>query len=332
MIETTPLRRDLFAIAPPPAAPPPPKPTLEDVTPTAPLSPATLAFAHAASLGAKNDATFAAANAPYTVKNAAGESFTVNVPPQFRMVGGWNYHVDKKGHCTDGLSLMKALGADGAKLEPAVRRVLMGRGTPEDVAQITRALIGKGHLGPVDAKSAPAAIQAMQWRFGVGLDCAGYVQHAFFAARGKTGTASERAALGLANVSNENFAGLPKNAKWRSVSFASARAGDVVLLGAPKGDTVGHVVLVRSNRLLDDAEKKQLGLTSAGPVRRLEVDSSWGAGEKGTGGGVMRRVWLHDESNHTWSSYDPATKAITATKQGPYDHPLTGIYRPKGEP
>jgi hypothetical protein len=248
------------------------------------------------------------------------------------MVGGFTYHPN-----TDGPELMKALRPASPPVAAAANRVLSGRGTPEDVRLVTQALIDRGKLGPVTEGHESEAIQALQWKYGVGLDCAGYVQRAFFAARGQTGTPAERAALGMsARAVDENFAHVPNNPKFKSVPISAARAGDLVLLGAPAGESVGHVVLVRSNTPLSQLDATQMGIpagTFIGPIRRFEVDSSWGAGESGTHGGVQRRTWLFDELTGRWASWNPATKtADFSTEKGPYNHPLTGIYRPKADP
>jgi hypothetical protein len=300
--------------------------------------------AFATEVGGRNDAFFDAANAAYSLPLPSGGKTTIHAAPQFRMVGGFNYHTQqvtiagkKATVCTDGPALMKALSPVTPKLTDAVNRVISGRGTPEDVRLVTQTLIDRGKLGPVTPGHEAEAIQAMQWKYGVGMDCAGYVQRAFFAARGQTGTPAERAALGLsAQAVNEGFAGLPTNPKFKSVPVAAARAGDVLLLGPPEKGAVGHVVLVRSNTAMSPLEVAKLGAkpgTLTGPVRRIEVDSSWGAGESGTHGGVQRRTWLYDEGTGRWAAWDPAAKTLDfSNDKGPYDHPLVGIFRPKSEP
>jgi len=293
---------------------------------TTALDPATLAAARDAAMTAKIDAYFNKAAAPYSITTPSGVKVSVTVPPQFRMNTGLN------DAATGGLP--GALGAQFTKdLSDAWERVKIGRGTPDDVAKLTTALIARGHLGAVDAKDAPAAIQALQWKYGIGVDCAGYVQRAFLAIRGKGPSESDRKAMGLTPLAaNENFSSLPTNSKFKSIGVASARPGDIITLGAPKTEDVGHVVLVRSNKLLTPSESSAMGLKSGGPYRAIDVDSSWGAGSAGKGGGVQRRTWIYDEGTKTWSSWDPANKKLQpSTDSGPYDHPLTGIYRPKGE-
>jgi hypothetical protein len=312
------------------------------------LAPGTLASvkgqAFAAGIGAKNDAFFDAANAAYSIPSPNGGKTTVHAAPQFRMVGGFNYHsreitIDGKKAtvCTDGPPLVKALNPVTPALTAAVNHVISGRGTPEEVRLVTQTLIDRGKLGAVSAGHEAEAIQAMQWKYGIGIDCAGYVQRAFFAARGQSGTPAERAALGLsAHAVDEGFSGLPTNPKFRSVPVADARAGDILLLGPPEPGSVGHVVLVHSNTTLSAMDTAKMGIapgTLTGPVRRIEVDSSWGAGESGTHGGVQRRTWLFDGGTGRWASWDPAKKTLDfSSEKGPYDHPLTGIYRPKAEP
>lgn len=290
------------------------------------------------------DAFFAAGNGPYTITTPAGDKTSVKAGSQFRMVGGFNYHAvetkDANGKtfqaCTDATPIMAALGPKAKDLQAAVNRVVAGRGTPEDVRAVTQALIDRGHLGAIDPANAQKAIQAMQWKFGVGIDCAGYVQRAFLAARGLSGTASERAAFGLqARVVDEGFGNIAQNPRFKSVPIADARVGDLMILGQPDPKDVGHAMLVRSNAALSTSDQAALGIPSGtfkGPVRKVEVDSSWGAGNEGLGGGVQRRTFLYDESTGRWATFDPANKSISWSKtDGPYDHPLTGVFRPKSE-
>ncbi len=331
-MDVTATRTDLLKPIPPPPPPTTPKPAgfdkLDAATASAKpvLDPATLAAARDAAMTTKIDKYFNDAAAPYTVTTPSGEKITVKVPPQFRMNSGFND---------------AAIGGLGAALGPKlsnqlkyeIERVRFGRGSPEDVAKITAGLIARGHLGPVDAKNAPEAIQALQWKYGVGIDCAGYVQRALLSIHGKSPSEHDRKAMGLTpSPNNENFASLPTNPKFSKVGVANARPGDIMTLKAPAKGDVGHVVLVRSNKVLMAAEAKAMGLAGTGPHRALEVDSSWGAGELGKGGGVKRQTWIYDEGNKSWSSWDPTTKKLTASNAGgPYDHELDGIFRPKGE-
>jgi hypothetical protein len=332
-MDVTATRTDPYKPVTPPASPPTPKAGAFDkldaatAGSTTALDPATIGAARDAAMTAKIDAYFNNAAAPYTVNTPSGEQVTVKVAPQFHMVGGCND--------VSGAKLNAALGpALSAKLAHEIDRARAGRGTPEDVTKITAGLIARGHLPPVDAKSAPEAIQALQWKYGIGVDCAGYTQRAFLAIRGKGSSETERTAMGLkARATDENFASLPTNPKFKKVDVASARPGDIMTLRPPPSENVGHVVLVRSNTLVPTTDAKAMGLTGKGPHRALVVDSSWGAGELGKGGGVLRRTWIYDEGDKKWSSWDPASKKLTPSNNtGPYDHPLDGIYRPKGEP
>ncbi len=331
-MDVTATRNDRLQPYAPPPPPNKPKPASFDkldqatAATTPALDPATLAAARDAAMTAKIDQEFNKAAAPYTVTTPGGEKVTVKVPPQFRMVDGFNEHTKA--------SLGTALGPKlSAQLKNEIARATIGRGTPEDVAKITAALIARGELGPVAAKDAPEAIQALQWKYGIGADCAGYVQRAFLAIRGKGPGESERTAMGLkAKATDENFASLPTNPKFKRVEVANARPGDIVTLKPPKGDSIGHVVLVRSNKVLTSSEASAIGLKTGGPYRALDVDSSWGAGEAGKGGGVKRQTWIYDEASKSWSTWDPANKKLTNSNDtGPYDHPLDGVYRPKGE-
>lgn len=315
-----------------------PKPAT-DLQPSGPatLSAGTIAAVHAESAALakeqKLDAYMASASGPYSMTLSSGGKANVAAPPQFRMKGGYNGSPDAARK-----SIVVALGPKvSEKLKHSIDRVVVGRGTADDVRKVTQALVDAGQLPTVSAEEAPEAIQAMQWRFGVGFDCAGYVQRAFFASRGMTGTPAERAKYGFAaEAVNFGSQSIQSNPKFKKVSPELARAGDLISLKPPPNDDVGHVVIVRSNTPLSALDKAKMKLPESkfpGKVQKLEVDSSWGAGELGKGGGVKTKTWLYDPSTQAWATYDPKTgTAKLSSEGGPYDHPLAGVYRPKGEP
>jgi len=65
------------------------------------------------------------------------------------------------------------------------------------------------------------------------------------------------------------------------------------------------------------------------------VDASWGAGQSGKlEGGVQRRIFIYNETTGKWGEADKPDKdgdfeVRPSTTNGPYNHPMNGIYSPK---
>ena len=174
-------------------------------------------------------------------------------------------------------------------------------------------------------------IHQMQWRYGVGFDCAGYTQQAVASAAGKT-----RSAM----FPNE-LTGAISFARMQKVPFTGARAGDMFVLDAPAGETVGHKTAVYSHTMMTPeqatAELVAKGAPhylvsdfgTGGPVHRYELDASWGAGQNGDiHGGYRRETALYNETSGMWAWREPTTGAMRVA-QLPFNHPIDSAYRPR---
>jgi len=214
--------------------------------------------------------------------------------------------------------------------QDAVVALHFGRGTPEQVRAVTQRLLDAGKLPVGDGKpeSAGARVRLMMCDYGLGFDCAGYTQQAFLSARGLT-----RAQAGFANPINEGLF-QPSPARFTRVGPENARPGDVVVLGPPAGETVGHRAIVYDRRELTGAELQTLRCTpedramlAAGHVTVLEVDSSWGSSAQPDRGGVQRHTWLYDATSGQWGTIDAGNAGRVRLSALPYgNHPLHGIY------
>jgi hypothetical protein len=293
-------------------------------------------------VGQKLDQVKAEASGPYTVRGA-----TVYSGAQFRMVNGYNQGVVNDANVTRQLTDVAARVGLGSQLW----QLQSGTADPRDIVKLTQALIDAGYLRDKGNQSLADQIHDLQWRFGVGLDCAGYVYHAVAAVHGSASR------LGLQTVGNENFTGLPNNPSWKRVNPAGVQAGDVMVLagaGADRGDP-GHNLIVRSHCILSPPGDV---VTSRWPaaaeifskaaatdpmslprtVHMFEVDSSFGARRGDPDGGVRRDVLLWIEGTSTWctcTSTDPprATFNDVARTHAPYGEAgLTGFFRPRAVP
>jgi len=268
---------------------------------------------------ARLDAVRVAASGPYRVPGIVGLVFA---PSQFRMNGGYNQRA------SDARGGELAAVCHGKVPAYEIQFARWGRASPVALVRITQALIDAGKLPGPQAGSLVDRIRSMQWAYGVGFDCAGYVQQALLAVRGLSGSVSDRASIGLAPaVGNEGFVDMSaaeKRAKFRSVSIASAMPGAIAKLKPPAAAAArgepGHVVIVYSNRADPEALKGAMDHFAAkggsaladaarfagrGRVRAIEVDSSWGAEDGKPFGGVRRDVWLHDDATGAWGYYTP---------------------------
>jgi hypothetical protein len=211
--------------------------------------------------------------------------------------------------------------------------VLVGRGTPAQVREVAQELIREGRLPPPDPQSTLGQrVRQMMVDHGLGMDCASYAQKAFLASRelsrGQTKLDPK--------ITNENLANLGRKG-FRQVPTDEARPGDLFLLRPPDpGDpgSVGHTTIVRDCCLASPqqiADYRREGAPAAfgkGDVTVFTVDSSWGSGGQAQLGGVGRRTWLHDQVSGQWAELVGNKVWLT---NGPYDHTIDGVYRPKGE-
>jgi hypothetical protein len=222
----------------------------------------------------------------------------------------------------------------------SVREIQVGRGTPSQVHALTQALLDAGKLPPAAKdESTSVRVRRMMCDYGIGLDCAGYSQQALLAAHGIT-----RAQVGLDHdVTNESLSNLSR-AHFARVAPEDARAGDVLALGPPRGDTVGHrlVVFERHEASAEELQRyravSQGGSLGTGRVTVLSVDSSFGSNGDPAQGGVQRQTWLYDGKQ--WGTVIPAqvdgqgnmTPERVRVHALPYDghHPLIGVFHYRG--
>jgi cell wall-associated NlpC family hydrolase len=203
----------------------------------------------------------------------------------------------------------------------------IGHASPETVRRLTQSLIDAGRLPPPDGKTSTAVrVRTMMADYGLGFDCAGYVQQAFLAAHGLT-----RPQAGFAAGARvESLNDLPAKA-FHTVAPESARPGDIVVLDA---QGVGHRLIVYSTRVLSPEEVARLPQPSGAPplvsgkVIQIEVDSSFGSGGDPGHGGVGRQAWNYDPASKTWQSI--ATDGVFS--RSPYHRDvLRGVYRPRAK-
>ncbi|MCI0414619.1 hypothetical protein L0222_17720 [bacterium] len=228
------------------------------------------------------------------------------------------------------------------EMHDAVRFTAAGKPSADQVKMVTDALIKSGEFEKAKAKhpglSDSETIRMMQWNHGIGIDCAGYVSQAFVEVHGAT-----RGKFKLQSVSDENLMYLKGNPNFTQVKPADVRPGDLIALDPPTKGDVGHTALVRDHHIATTAE--QNGLTDLGAqkfskdgdkIHVYEVDASWSAGPDGSlKGGLVRKTWLFNEDTGKWALTRPDGKGgleiNTSSMNGPYHHPMNGIFRPKGE-
>src|SRR5208283_1143547 len=128
-----------------------------------------------------------------------------------------------------------------------------------------------------------------------------YTQQAFLSAHGIT-----RGQAGFANPTSEGLFNLSPP-HFARVAPENAVAGDIVSLGPPQGESVGHRAVVVDRHELTPAELERFACSPedreklrTGRVTVFEVDSSWGSGANPQEGGVQRHTWLYDASSGQW--------------------------------
>ena len=261
---------------------------------------------------------------PYTV-----DAGSVSARPMFRMNGSGFNQKKMEAHLPELARLCARAKVDSA----SVMACAIGRSTPEQLVKVTQALIDAGKLPPPPGE-ASERIRAMQWEWGVGVDCAGYTARAAQAAHG-SGAAS------LIGNDKDYFSQMMRDrTHFTKVAVADIRSGDVIHLNAPEPGSVGHNVIVHSHTIPGTLARDELArqaegaaelLSGVGPFHVLTVDSSWGAGEHGADyGGFRRDTWIHDAHSGEWGYFTPTTpKEFQVSERGPQDEPFGGAYRPK---
>ncbi|HEY8073839.1 MAG TPA: hypothetical protein VIF62_07015 [Labilithrix sp.] len=263
---------------------------------------------------------------PYTVN---GE--VVEAPVMFRMARSTP-------------SNAKEVAKNAAVLDEAARAcgtsgdaIRSGQAPAKTVVAVTQWLIDRGHLRST-SDSLPTRIRTMQWRFGVGADCASYTRQAFVRAN-----KCSMQSVGL-NPYSESFRGLDSNPHFQKVGITDVRAGDVITLDPAPPESIGHNLIVCDHTLMSDAQKAECVhrygssarafFSGAGPFHAIEVDSSWGAGDLGDTevGGERRETWFYDEGRKLWGcvgTSKPPTITWSPSQPTAWDS-YHGAYRARG--
>lgn len=213
-----------------------------------------------------------------------------------------------------------------------IRLAAYGRAKPSDVAQITQALIDAGEFDKIQkqypAHEMPSDIQLireLQSTFGIGIDCAGYVQRAFIYAftLKQNITNAERKKLGLKTcIADENLYYLDDDERKKhfdQFDILHAREGDLIILKPRSGDedNAKHTLIVVEH-------------TNTGNIHKFIVDASWGTDAySADAGGVGRRTLCYDNSTKEWWDIHPIDESEGPKNMtGPYlGHPLKGVFR-----
>lgn len=231
------------------------------------------------------------------------------------------------------VAVLKDLAASVGVRGRAFNELTSGRGTPENIRRVTQALIDANQLPPGTKDDADARIRTMMCNYGVGLDCAGYVQQAFLASRGVS-----RAEVGFQPPVLEDLGSLAKHG-FRDVTPSGARAGDLFILKPPGEGQVGHTAIVRDVRSATPEEaqvlstlKKEWGHPDAAAIQRLELDSSWGNSADPQLGGVQRQFFWHDTVSGQWMHQTNGTWCVNPADKPYLKHALQGVFRLSKEP
>jgi len=257
---------------------------------------------------------------------------SVSVPIPFHMNAG-NAGGSPPGAAASRSTVVASAGRRAGLAAEAVGLVVAGRGDPQQVARLAQGLIDGGYLPAPDASGAlpmSARVRAMMFSYGVGLDCAGYVQQAFLYAHGLS-----RGQAGFKRSALENLAGLSGRGFAR-VQLHDMRPGDLVIFRPVQGGTIGHTAIVRDVHPATAIEIVRLtqscavsaATVAAGSWTTFQLDSSWGASNDYSRGGVQRGTLWHDAVTGTWAwqvGPDTGKDAL------PYGHAIEGIYRRKGK-
>jgi hypothetical protein len=240
-------------------------------------------------------------------------------------------------------ALAKSVGVPESEIDP----ITHGRGSPRDVQALTEALILANKLPPAEPGMSPELrVRRMMADYGIGYDCAGYVQQAFLAAHDLT-----RAQALFYPIVNEDLSNLSTRipSAFSKVDPEYSRPGDIMALAPPPGDSSGHRLIVVDRHDASPLEMKRycstgVGAMVGGRVSVLTVDSSFGSNGNPEWGGVQRETWLYDAETKRWGRVTPAQVEIVGGEVNvlvpervtfasmPYDgrHALKGVFHLKG--
>ncbi|MCL2778981.1 MAG: hypothetical protein FWD73_13350 [Polyangiaceae bacterium] len=274
---------------------------------------------------------------PYKVDGAS-----VQARPMFRMnVKGTLSTKNAEDHKNELVKICKKAHVP----ESAVTNARIGRPTAQQLVQVTQALIDAGKLPKAANDTVEMRIRQMQYDWGIGVDCAGYIREAAVAVHGK-------GAQSLVNGANRYGAidSLLKTSAFKKVAdkkgedpkvhnISDIRTGDIIHLDAPKAGDVGHNVIVHNHKVATASMLAELSacnpdnkdlrkfLSNKGPIHVLNVDSSWGGGIDNSG--FRRDTWLYNESSGEWGCFKAdRQKFYTSTTPGPQDEIFKGAFRP----
>lgn len=264
------------------------------------------------------------ANATYTLDTGS----TINCFSQFRLATtNIVAPEDAKEKVKKQLRKTTAGAKFAADNSLAIHFSAYGRATPGEIKKITQALIDSGALAAIrtdnPGNNDRQLVRKMQRSFGVGTDCAGYVQMAFiFAYTGNDSDGkAKRLKLGLkASRGDENLGSL-SSVHFKKFNILDAQTGDLLILNARPTDTdrMGHTVIIADHK-------------KTGTKHEFLVDASWGVDTYGIdAGGIARHSFFFDSATGNWSDKHPLTGSIVHTNStGPYDgHIIAGVFRPK---
>ncbi|MBI3201907.1 MAG: hypothetical protein HYZ29_10220 [Myxococcales bacterium] len=246
-----------------------------------------------------------ASSGPYTVRGAA-----VVVTPQFRMEGG----IGKKN--LPGIE--KAVGPTAwREIATDAAWATTGKGSLDAIRKTTQALIDSPEFRKYAHLDAETAVRKLQWDFGIGQDCSGYVHQAFLFARGSGNGSAPSARFGLGKVEQSGLQSLP-GPHFRRVEPGQVRAGDIIVL-ANGSDETGHKVIVHGRNTAPPGTElharavEQLGGGRDARIHVITVDSSERLSPRLQRRGLYAR---HEDSNRTLRSFAPAQDRLSVSEQG----------------
>jgi len=235
-------------------------------------------------------------------------------------------------------ALLQALGSAPSRNRAGL--VIAGRATPEQITEVVKDLAAR-HPEEFAPQRGAEQVRNYLRSLGVGIDCAGSVQLALFESRGLS-PESGKAHFQLRTRLNEDLTLLDGKAQFARVRDpASLRPSDLIILRPPRGESVGHTVIVteRVSANLTDAEAKKLSrafpalAVSGKAVVKVSVASSFGYE------GPQERVWVYDPETKSWGDlgghlFDDngagrRTPTGSVMHSGPWDHDIQGMYHPK---
>ncbi len=321
------------------ACPPPPACACDAApsAPSAPLPPSLAVSTATVAADAKNaavqsrlDAFLQAMKGPYQTPDG-----TQWVAPPFRLS---TPYFAQAASIQQNAGLLEAAREHAGLTTADLNQVESGRGTADQIHRLTQALIDVSGQPPGGGPWTAENIRQLMFHCGVGVDCASYAQQAYLKATGES-----RAQAGFVAPTNEDLSSLDRRGFVAVGDLSDVRAGDVVVLAPPTPQGMGHRAIVYDQHLATPADARALinlgpsaqTFAVGGPIRVLEVDSSWGSGGHVEVGGVERQTWYYNEGTKTWAwlqdapaSGDGSSATSTfLTSSQPYDHPLEGIYR-----